>query len=118
MKSLFFVFVLVLSLMTMSWAAPSIDRLLQQQIAASPLVLKPVVITFDHKRTSADFLMLKLIGIVGGQVLRELPIVLTKINANQFNALKLKSGIRSLYANHAFKLLESQAFANSDTDAK
>ena len=112
MKALFSVFVLVLTLITAQtaiWAAPSVDRLLQQQIASSPLDMKPVVITFDHKPTNADFLMLKSLGIVGGQVLRELPIILTKINGNQFNALRLKSGIRSLYANHIFQALESQS---------
>jgi subtilisin family serine protease len=112
MKALFSVFVLALILagaQTTIWAAPSVDRLLQQQIASSPLAFKPVIITFDRKPTSADFLMLKSLGITGGQVLRELPIILTKINGNQFNALRLKSGIRSLYANHTFKALESQS---------
>ncbi len=74
MKALFSVFVLVLTLITAQtaiWAAPSVDRLLQQQIASSPLDMKPVVITFDHKPTNADFLMLKALGIVGGKVLRE-----------------------------------------------
>ena len=41
------------------FAAPSIDRLLSSQISASPLALTPVVITFDHKVGSTDFLMLK-----------------------------------------------------------
>ncbi len=112
MKKLFSVFVLVLvSAIARQaiFAAPSVDRLLQQQIAASPLAVQPVIITFDHKPTSADFLMLKSLGIVGGQVLRELPIVLTKINGSQFDALRSKSGIRSLYANHTFKALESQS---------
>ncbi len=112
MKTLFSIFVLVLTLtaaQTAIWAAPSVDRLLQQQIASSPLNVRPVVITFDHKPTSADFLMLKSLGILGGQVLRELPIILTKINGSQFNALRLKSGIRSLYANHTFKAFDSQS---------
>ncbi|MEO6590602.1 MAG: S8 family serine peptidase [Pyrinomonadaceae bacterium] len=110
MKNLFSVFAAFLILVgaqTAIWATPSIDRLLQQQITKAPLGVSPVIITFDHKPTSADFLMLKSLGITGGQVLRELPIILTKINGNQFNALRLKSGIRSLYANHTFKTFDS-----------
>lgn len=112
MKKLFSLFVLVLASViaqTAAQAAVSVDRLLQQQIASSPLAVRPVIITFDHKPASNDFLMLKSLGILGGQVLRELPIVLTKINASQFNALRSKSGIRSLYANHTFKAFDSQS---------
>jgi len=112
MKTLFSIVFLLLILIigqATALAAPSIDRLLQQQIVAAPLDSKPVVITFDRKPTNTDFLYLKSLGIMGGQVLRELPIILTKINANQFNALKTKSGIRSLYANHIFKAFDSQS---------
>ncbi|MEO7658443.1 MAG: S8 family serine peptidase, partial [Pyrinomonadaceae bacterium] len=89
-------------------AAPSIDGLLSSQINASPLALTPVVITFDHKPTSADFLMLRSLGITGGRYLEQLPMVLTSINKTQFNALKTKSGIRSMYANRRFKLLDRE----------
>ncbi|MBA3784010.1 MAG: S8 family serine peptidase [Acidobacteria bacterium] len=112
MKTLFSIVFLLLTLtieQATALAAPSVDRLLQQQITAAPLESKPVVITFDRKPTSADFLFLKSLGIIGGQVLRELPIILTKINANQFNVLKTKSGIRSLYANHIFRAFDSQS---------
>jgi serine protease AprX len=87
-------------------AAPSVDGLLAARINASPLSLTPVVITFDHSVTNNDFLMLQSLGIRGGRYTQALPIVLTSINRTQFNALKTKPGIRSLYANRAFRLLD------------
>ncbi|MFL6468706.1 MAG: S8 family serine peptidase [Pyrinomonadaceae bacterium] len=87
-------------------AAPSIDGLLASKVNALPLGLTPVVITFDHKPINSDFLMLQSIGIRGGRVLNQLPIVLTSINKVQLNSLKTKAGIRSLYANRTFKLLD------------
>ncbi len=87
-------------------AVPSVDGLLAARINASPLSLTPVVITFDHKVTSNDFLMLKSLGILGGRYTQALPIVLTSINRTQFNALKAKPGVRSLYANRMFRLLD------------
>jgi len=87
-------------------AAPSIDSLLAARINASPLSLTPVVITFDHSVTSSDFLMLQSLGILGGRYTKALPIVLTSINRTQFTALKAKPGVRSLYANRTFRLLD------------
>ncbi|HET9714034.1 MAG TPA: S8 family serine peptidase [Pyrinomonadaceae bacterium] len=87
-------------------AAPSVDSLLAARINAAPLSLTPVVITFDHKVTNNDFLMLQSLGIRGGRYTQALPIVLTSINRTQFNALKAKPGVRSLYANRTFRLLD------------
>src|ERR671912_1586950 len=87
-------------------AAPSVDGLLAAKINASPLSLTPVVITFDHSVTNSDFLMLQSLGIRGGRYTQALPIVLTSINRTQFNALKTKPGVRSLYANRTFRLLD------------
>lgn len=87
-------------------AAPSVDSLLAARINASPLSLTPVVITFDHSVTNNDFLMLQSLGIRGGRYTKALPIVLTSINRLQFNALKAKPGVRSLYANRTFRLLD------------
>ena len=87
-------------------AAPSVDSLLAARINASPLSLTPVVITFDHSVTGSDFLMLQSLGIRGGRYTKALPIVLTSINRTQFNALKTKPGVRSLYANRTFRLLD------------
>src|SRR6185503_9821600 len=89
-----------------AFAAPSVDGLLAARINASPLSLTPVVITFDHKVTNTDFLMLQSLGIAGGRYTQALPIVLTSINRTQFNALKTKSGVRSLYANRTFRLFD------------
>src|SRR5215510_3319921 len=87
-------------------AGPSVDGLLAARINALPLSLTPVVITFDHNVTSGDFLMLQSLGIRGGRYTKALPIVLTSINRTQFNALKAKPGVRSLYANRTFRLLD------------
>jgi subtilisin family serine protease len=87
-------------------AAVSIDRLLTAQLAANPLALTPVIITYDHKPASADFTLLKSLGIVGGRYLSQLPMVLTKVNLAQFNALKSKPGVVSLYANHTLHVLD------------
>lgn len=87
-------------------ATPSVDVLLAARINASPLSLTPVVITFDHKVTSNDFLMLQLLGIRGGHYTQALPMVLTSINRTQFNELKTKPGVRSLYSNRTFRLLD------------
>lgn len=87
-------------------AAPSLDSLLVSQVNASPLGLTPVIITFESRPTSADFTMLRSLGITGGRYLNQLPIVLTSIDRTQFNALKTKSNIRSLYANRTMKLMD------------
>jgi len=62
-----------------------------------PLSLTPVIITFNHKPAAADFAMLQSLGITGGRYLSQLPIVLTKVNLAQLNALKSKPGVVSLY---------------------
>ena len=90
-------------------AAPSVDSLLAARISASPLSLTPVVITFDHSVTNTDFLMLQSLGILGGRYTKALPIVLTSINRTQFNVLKAKPGVRSLYANRTFRLLDLES---------
>ena len=85
-------------------AAVSVDGLLNSQIDALPLGLTPVLITFNQRPTAADFTMLQSLGIRGGRYLNQLPIVLTSVNRVQFNALKTKPNIKSLYANRRFKL--------------
>jgi len=100
--------VITLSLTSTILASTSVDALLSSQVASAPLRLTPVIITFDHQPTSADFTMLRSIGITGGRYLSQLPIVLTKVNAAQFNALKTKTGLRSLYANRVFRLFDRE----------
>lgn len=92
--------------LAVSGFAISIDRLLESKINASPLALTPVVITFERKPASAEFQMLQSLGILGGRYLNQLPIVLTSVNKAQFNALKAKPGIRSIYANRTFRLFD------------
>lgn len=87
-------------------AAPSIDGLLASRINSSPLTLTPVIITFENRPTSADFTMLRSLGITGGRYLNQLPMVLTSINKAQFDALKTRADIRSLYANRTLKLMD------------
>ena len=89
-------------------AAPSIDGLLATRVNNSPLSLTPVIITFNHQPTSADYTMLRSLGITGGIYLRQLPMVLTRINLSQFNALRTRSDIRSLYANRTFRLFDRE----------
>jgi serine protease AprX len=89
-------------------AAVSVDGLLTSKVNALPLGLTPVVITFNHQPSAADFNMLRSLGITGGRYLNQLPIVLTSINRVQFNALKTKPNVRSLYANRTFKLLDRE----------
>ena len=89
-------------------AALSIDNLLNARVNALPLGLTPVVITFNQQPSVADFNMLRSLGITGGRYLNQLPIVLTSINRVQFNALKTKPNVRSLYANRTFKLLDRE----------
>jgi len=109
--------ILTLAINLSIFAAPSIDKLLNTQINAAPVSLTPVVITFDHKVGNSDFLMLKSLGISGGRYLNQLPMVLTSINKAQFSALLTKSGIRSLYANRTFKLLDTQSREISGVNA-
>ena len=101
--------VLVLSFQLVLLAAPKVDGLLNQQVNAAPFSLTPVVITFNSKPTSADFLMLRSLGITGGYKTSELPMVLTLVNKTQFNALKQKSNIRSLYANRIFRSFNNES---------
>ena len=49
------------------------------------------------------------LGITGGYALTELPIVLTRVNRTQFNALKTQSGIVSLYGDATMKLLDLES---------
>ncbi len=105
--------ILAISIITLAvnitiFAAPSIDGLLTSQVNASPLSLTPVVITFRNRPTTADFTMLRSLGITGGRYLEVLPMVLTKINRVQFNALRTNSGIRSMYANRRFELFDRE----------
>ena len=112
MKKLVYVLAVLISVLSFNFtsaALPKVDALLSQKINAAPLGLTPVIITFNAKPTSADLTMLKSLGILGGYKTGELPMILTLVNKTQFNALKQKSNIRSLYANRVFKPLNNEA---------
>ncbi len=85
-------------------AAPSVDPALTEFFASSPLALGQVVITFNHQPTSATLASLQALGISGGIVLNRLPMVLTAVNRTQFEALRSRSDVVSLYANHMMEL--------------
>ncbi|MGH9346797.1 MAG: S8 family serine peptidase [Vicinamibacterales bacterium] len=86
-------------------AASSVDARLLAEAAAAPLARIPVVITFHRAPTIADLAALRALGIGGGIVLRELPMVLTGATAAQLNVLRDRPEIRSLYANRQLKPL-------------
>ena len=90
-------------------AAPSIDARLLNQISAAPLAATPVVITYAQQPGSADLALLRSLGVRGGMVLNQLPMILTGINQAQFNALRTRAEIRSLYANHTFRLFDNKS---------
>lgn len=93
-------------------AAPSLGPNIADEIAANPLDLTPVVITYHDEPDSSDITYLKSLGIIGGVVLDELPMVQTMVNKAQFDALKGRDGIASLYGNATLDLMtnESRAF--------
>lgn len=90
-------------------AKPTVDAALSRQLKASPLALTQVIITYRRQPTSADFAILKSLGIRGGVYLDQLPMVLTAINKAQFDALSKRSDIRSLYSNGRLPLLDDKS---------
>jgi serine protease AprX len=90
-------------------ATPSVDARLVSLVNAAPLALTPVVITYDHQPTSADFSALRLLGIPGGVALRQLPVVMTAVTKVQFDALRTRSGIKSLYSNRTMRLFDNKS---------
>jgi serine protease AprX len=107
-KHIFAAFVVAVAIAASASGAVSVDGLLSSQVSAAPLALTPVIITFDHQPAASDLNYLRSLGILGGYSLSQLPMVLTKINRVQFNALKTKAGIRSLYANRRLRLLDRE----------
>lgn len=78
-------------------AAPTVDPQLASRLSAAPLTPAPAVITFDSHPDPADLLALHTLGMTGGIVLNELPMVLTQLNAAQLDALDGRSDIVSIY---------------------
>ncbi|MGH8496351.1 MAG: S8 family serine peptidase [Gammaproteobacteria bacterium] len=97
-------------------AAPSIDPHLSSAINSAPLALTPAIITYHESPDAAEIAALSTLGIVGGVVLNELPMVQTAINKAQFDALRSEPGIASIYGNRLYGLLtnESRPFIGVD----
>jgi subtilisin family serine protease len=98
------VFLFLSLAVTQASAAPSVDPVLAKLFKDQPLGTHAVVITFNRQPTSSDITSLKLMGIKGGIVLNKLPMVLTGINKAQYDALRSRSDIVSLYANRIMRL--------------
>lgn len=79
--------------------ADRVDTQLAQQIARAPLEKTSIVVTFDHQPGAADITALRLLGISGGIVLQQLPMVLTAVDKPQFDALVAREDVRSLWGN-------------------
>src|SRR5688572_11631538 len=96
--------VLLMAGATAATAAPSVDPVLAQLFQAAPLSTHAVVITFGRQPGAADLASLQQLGIKGGIVLQRLPMVLTGINRAQFDLLRSRADIVSLYANQVMEL--------------
>jgi subtilisin family serine protease len=101
--SIFTILFAILAVATAPARAASVDPELTAAIEAAPLALTPVVITYQQAPTSTDLGALQALGITGGVVLNELPMVLTVVNKAQFDALRRQPGVLSLFANHVYE---------------
>jgi subtilisin family serine protease len=90
-------------------AASSIDPALARQIAAAPLDRTSVIITWDQQPGESELAALRLLGITGGVVLQELPMVLTAVTKPQFDALARRNDVVSLWGN---RLMQSMTNAS------
>lgn len=83
-------------------AAPSVDAELRTAFEDEPLSRQPVVITYAEQPGAADISALGLIGLDGGYVLEELPMVLTLASRSQLTRLEGLPNVVSLYANRVY----------------
>jgi subtilisin family serine protease len=88
-------------------AAPRIDPKLAEQVVAAPLQATPVVITWTRKPGATEIAALKLLGVSGGIVLQEMPMVLTAVNQSQFEALRSRADVKALWGNRLMRHLTS-----------
>jgi len=83
-----------------SVSSASVDPALEAAFASRPLATSiPAVITYDHQPAAADFGQLQSLGIVKGFALRQLPMVITDLNATQLSALRNRPGVISIWGN-------------------
>lgn len=86
-------------------AASSVDPLLAAAFREEPASLQPVVITYAEHPDGADIATLERIGLDGGYVLEELPMVLTRASRAQLAQLEALAGVVSLYSNRVYEPL-------------
>ena len=89
--------------------AATLDPLLLQRVTLEPLGLTPVIITYQQQPGDLELQSLRAIGIRGGIVLSDLPMVLTAVNLSQLNALRQNPRVTSLYANRRIPLLSNKS---------
>src|SRR5688500_18066119 len=100
---------LSLVLLSSPASAATVDPLLRQRALLAPLALTPVVVTFNRAPGASDLLALRMLGIRGGVVLGQLPMVLTAVTAAQLDRLAATPGVVSLYANRTMRLLTNSS---------
>jgi serine protease AprX len=80
--------------------AVKVDSQLTQFFAThAPGATVPVVITYRQKPGASEFSRLQLAGITEGFATRELPMVISDMNAAQLSAVSSQPGVVSVYAN-------------------
>jgi subtilisin family serine protease len=94
---------------TQAAAASSIDPALARQVASAPLEETSVVITWKRQPGESELTALRLLGVTGGVVLQELPMVLTAVTGPQFDALARRNDVVSLWGN---RLMRSMTHAS------
>lgn len=97
-------------------AAPTVDPKLAAALAAAPATPQGAIITYQAKPGALEFGRLSAIGVTGGAALRQLPMVLTGVNAAQLNAIKSQPGVVSIYGNLRYPLMTnaSRAFIGQE----
>jgi subtilisin family serine protease len=98
-------FLLVAAAVATAEASPSVDPQLETAFQAEPASRQAVVITYPEAPDQADIAALELIGLGGGYVLEELPMVLTMANRTQLARLETLPDVVSLYANRVYRPL-------------
>lgn len=84
-------------------AAISVDPKLRDAFERVPLEPRPVVVTFEHRPDDGLLLEMQFQGIIDGFVLRELPMVLTHIDARQYDWLLNRPEVVSIYGNRVYR---------------
>lgn len=98
-------------------AVESVQPELVRAFENQPLALQNIVITFDHLPTDQDIAELQLLGVTGGIVLQELPMVLTRVDIEQFRQLRKRDDVISLYANQIYTPYSNASRAFIGVDA-